>query len=135
MPERSVKLARDFRLSRTVTKSKLQFTEKKNGGHLKRGGTLQCPPVRSGRPLTLRTEAGLVGEEQTNRPGARAVRTHLLRRFISAIIQTSKIFICTRRRSDYTRRRRIRKSHGISAIRWYRAQSFGTLPRKHDVWT
>src|SRR5208337_4254129 len=92
MPERSVKLARDFRLSRTVTKSKLQFTEKKNGGHLKRGGTLQCPPVRSGRPLTLRTEAGLVGEEQTNRPGARAVRTHLLRRFISAIIQTSKIF-------------------------------------------
>ncbi len=38
MPERSVKLARDFRLSRTVTKSKLQFTEKKNGGHLKRGG-------------------------------------------------------------------------------------------------
>src|SRR6202050_3444964 len=29
--------------------------EKKNGGHLKRGGTLQCPPVRSGRPRTLRT--------------------------------------------------------------------------------
>src|SRR5271163_2647616 len=52
-----------------------KLLKQKNGGHVKRGGTLQCPPVRSGRPRTLRTEP--VGrEEHTNRKGARAVCTH-----------------------------------------------------------
>ena len=41
-----------------LKKAVMQFTGQKNGGQLKRGGTLQCPPVRSGRPRTLRTVTG-----------------------------------------------------------------------------
>jgi hypothetical protein len=44
---------------RWITKARCKILKKqKNGGHLKRGGTLQCPPVRSSRPRTLRTVTG-----------------------------------------------------------------------------
>src|SRR5215472_1746522 len=72
---------------------------KKNGGHLKRGGTLQCPPVRSGRPRTLRTEPGWLGG--TDQPEGCQSRVHP---YVETIrfgdYSIPKKSICTDRRPD-----------------------------------
>ena len=103
MPSRDVKVKAEFRLSivaeEPISIRGKTFAEQKNGGHLKRGGLsnarlfVAAVRVRYGRkPVSW--------EEQTNRPGARAVRTYLLRRFNSVIIQTKKFsFAGTRSRT------------------------------------
>src|ERR1035437_5412350 len=61
---------------------------------MKRGGALQCPPVRSGPSAYAADGIRLVGRS-IQPEGARAVCTQLVRRFISAIIQSRKFrFVC-----------------------------------------
>jgi hypothetical protein len=70
----------------------------KNGGHVKRGGTLQCPPVRSGRPRTLRTESGWWEEHPTRGCQSRLhpiIETIQFSDYSKEIIQVKKN-ICTR---------------------------------------
>src|SRR6266478_5550816 len=75
MPTSGVKVTRNFyvsgqcRMASTILgkrkNASCKILKQKNGGHLKRGGTLQCPPVRSGRPRTLRTVTGWWEEHPT----------------------------------------------------------------------
>ena len=89
MPARAVKLRRDLRtkfsscpeLARVQRPpfAMMEIGEIKKWRAHEEGGTLHCPPVRSGRPLTLRTESGWWEEHPT---GGRQSR---LRPFIETI--------------------------------------------------
>ncbi|HYL59609.1 MAG TPA: hypothetical protein VEU51_12110 [Candidatus Acidoferrales bacterium] len=54
-----------FRCDARAESKQEKGSGQKNGGQMKRGGTLQCPPVRSGRPRTLRAESGWREEHPT----------------------------------------------------------------------
>lgn len=103
-----------------------------NGGHVRRGGTPHCPPVRSCHPRTLRTVTIRLVGGAPNRMGARAVCTYMLRRFTCGIIHTRQTPISTRRAGHSTRPQSAEKACSFSC-RWPVPLAVKVLVRRTTV--